>query len=139
MVRRSSVFDRLALKETVHINQQMRNLSALNTEFLKVENMRMRLQEMADEPEADTADRTVFSLRATSQLSQQIRDQLDTATNRSEHLNDELRFLRQKIAISDRKREKSASKAKAIRLKDHDDRQLKQEDDDASRRGARQR
>ena len=41
MRRRDSIFDRLALKEKVSINQQMRNWSVINTELEKIEDMRI--------------------------------------------------------------------------------------------------
>jgi hypothetical protein len=46
----------------------------------------------------------------------------------------ELRQLRQKIAQSDRRREKSTNKADALRTKARNDRDAKREDDEASRR-----
>jgi hypothetical protein len=49
MKRRDSIFDRLALKEKLFINQQMRNLGALNSEFQKLEDMRVKLSAMAAE------------------------------------------------------------------------------------------
>ena len=42
--------------------------------------------------------------------------------------------MRQKIALSDRRREKSASKAEQIRRINRDEREARREDDDASRR-----
>ena len=63
-----------------------------------------------------------------------IRDQLETACNRSDHLSQELKFMRQKIALSDRRREKSASKAEKIRRTNRDEREARRDDDDASRR-----
>ena len=47
MKRRDAIFDRLALKEKLFINQQMRNLGALNSELQKLEDMRQKLSEMA--------------------------------------------------------------------------------------------
>jgi len=74
------------------------------------------------------------SLRAAAQLNFQIRGQLETASNRSEHLAAELRHMRQRIAQSDRRREKSANKAEALRAKARNDSDAKREDDEASRR-----
>ena len=67
-------------------------------------------------------------------MNYQIRDQLETASNRSDHLSEELKFMRQKIALSDRRREKSAGKAQQIRRTNRDEREARLEDDDASRR-----
>ena len=47
MKRRDAIFDRLALKEKLFINRQMRSLGALNTELQKLEEMRQRLSDMA--------------------------------------------------------------------------------------------
>jgi len=134
MKRRDAIFDRLALKEKLFINQQMRNLGALHSELQKIEDMRQKLSDMAADSAPKPADQTAFTLRSSAELNYQIRDQLETASNRSDHLSEELKFMRQKIALSDRRREKSASKAQQIRRTNRDQRDARREDDDASRR-----
>jgi len=134
MTRRASVFDRLALKEKLFINQQMRNLGVLHSEFQKIEDMRQKLHEMAESAVPKVEEQTAFALRSSAELNYQIRDQLQTASNRSDHLSEELKFMRQKIALSDRRREKSASKADQIRRDDRKAREARREDDEASRR-----
>ena len=134
MKRRDSIFDRLALKEKLFINQQMRNLGALNSEFQKLEDMRVKLSAMAVESAPKPDEQTAFALRSSAELNYQIRDQLETASNRSDHLSEELKFMRQKIALSDRRREKSASKAEQIRRTSREARVARREDDEATRR-----
>ena len=134
MKRRDSIFDRLALKEKLFINQQMRNLGALNSEFQKLEDMRVKLSAMAAESALKPDEQTAFALRSSAELNYQIRDQLETASNRSDHLSEELKFMRQKIALSDRRREKSASKAEQIRRTNRETRAARREDDEATRR-----
>ena len=134
MKRRDSIFDRLALKEKLFINQQMRNLGALNSEFEKLEDMRVKLSAMAAESALKTDEQTAFALRSSAELNYEIRDQLETASNRSDHLSEELKFMRQKIALSDRRREKSASKAEQIRRTNRETRAARREDDEAARR-----
>jgi len=134
MKRRDSIFDRLALKEKLFINQQMRNLGALNSEFQKLEDMRVKLIAMAAESAPKPDEQTAFALRSSAELNYQIRDQLETASNRSDHLSEELKFMRQKIALSDRRREKSASKAEQIRRTNRETRAARREDDEAARR-----
>ena len=134
MKRRDSIFDRLALKEKLFINQQMRNLGALNSEFQKLEDMRVKLSAMAAESALKPNEQTAFALRSSAELNYQIRDQLETASNRSDHLSEELKFMRQKIALSDRRREKSASKAEQIRRTTRETRAARREDDEAARR-----
>ena len=134
MKRRDAIFDRLALKEKLFINQQMRNLGTLNSELQKLEDMRQKLSDMAADTEPKTKEQTAFNLRSSAELNYQIRDQLETASNRSDHLTEELKFMRQKIALSDRRREKSAGKAQEIRRANRDRRDARREDDDASRR-----
>ena len=134
MKRRDSIFDRLALKEKLFINQQMRNLGALNSEFQKLEDMRVKLSAMAAESAPKPDEQTAFALRSSAELNYQIRDQLETASNRSDHLSEELKFIRQKIALSDRRREKSVSKAEQIRHTNREARDARREDDEAARR-----
>ena len=134
MKRRDSIFDRLALKEKLFINQQMRNLGALNSEFQKLEDVRVKLTAMAAESAPKPDEQTAFALRSSAELNYQIRDQLETASNRSDHLSEELKFMRQKIALSDRRREKSASKAEQIRRTTRETRAARREDDEAARR-----
>ena len=134
MKRRDSIFDRLALKEKMFINQQMRNLGVLNSEFQKLEDMRVKLSAMAAESAPKPDEQTAFALRSSAELNYQIRDQLETASNRSDHLSEELKFMRQKIALSDRRREKSASKAEQIRRTNREARAARREDDEAARR-----
>ena len=134
MKRRDSIFDRLALKEKLFINQQMRHLGALNSEFQKLEDMRVKLSAMAAESAPKPDEQTAFALRSSAELNYQIRDQLETASNRSDHLSEELKFMRQKIALSDRRREKSASKAEQIRRTNRETRAARREDDEAARR-----
>lgn len=134
MKRRDAIFDRLALKEKLFINQQMRSLGALNSELHKLEDMRQKLSDMAADSVPKTQEQTAFTLRSSAELSYQIRVQLETASNRSDHLSEELQFMRRKIALSDRRREKSASKAEQIRRTNRDEREARREDDDASRR-----
>ena len=139
MKQRDAIFDRLALKEKLFINQQIRNLGALNSELQKLTDMRQKLSDMAEESAPKIKEQTAFTLRSSAELNYQIRDQLETASNRSEHLSQELQTMRQKIALSDRRREKSASKAEHIRRTNRDDREARREDDDASRRKSRPR
>ena len=134
MSRRASIFDRLALKERVAINKQMKSLGALSTEFRQIDKMREKLEEMVRDQTHSDGVQNAGSLRAAAQLNFQIRVQLDTASNRSEHLAEELRNIRQRIAQSDRRREKSTNKADALRTKAQNDRDTKREDDEASRR-----
>ena len=132
MSRRASIFDRLALKERVAINQQMKSLGALSNEFRQID-------EMARDQAPSDGVQNAGSLRAAAQLNFQIRVQLETASNRSEHLAEELQHMRQRIAQSDRRREKSTKKADALRAKARNDRDAKREDDEASRRRNQQR
>ena len=134
MKRRDTIFDRLALKEKLFINQQMRNLGALNSELQKLDDMCQKLSDMAEDSAPKIQEQTAFTLRSSAELNYQIRDQLETASNRSDHLSQELKSMRQKIALSDRRREKSASKAEQIRRTDRDEREIRREDDEASRR-----
>ena len=134
MKRRDAIFDRLALKEKLFINQQMQNLGALHIELQKIEDMRRKLSDMAADSVPKSEEQTAFTLRSSAELNYQIRDQLETASNRSDHLSEELKFMRQKIALSDRRREKSVTKAQQIRRANRDQRDARREDDDASRR-----
>ena len=86
---------------------------------------------MAAELTLKTQEQTAFTLRSAAELNYQIRDQLETASNRSDHLSQELQTMRQKIALSDRRREKSASKAEHIRRTNRDDREARREDENA--------
>ena len=134
MSRRASIFDRLALKEHVAINKHMKSLGALSNEARQLDEMRQKLDEMARDQAPGDGVQNAGSLRAAAQLNFQIRVQLETASNRSEYLARELRQLRQRIAQSDRRREKSINKADALRTKAQNDREAKQDDDEASRR-----
>ena len=134
MSRRASTFDRLALKEQVLINRQMRGLSELNNEFQKIDQMRQKLDEMAREQVPDEGEQIAGTFRVTAQLNQQIRKQLETASNRCDHLSVELQNMRKKIALSGRRRKKSASKAHELRTNERNERETKREDDEASRR-----
>ena len=49
MKRRDAIFDRLALKEKLFINQQMRNLDSQNNELNKNYDMRQKLIYMTEE------------------------------------------------------------------------------------------
>ena len=137
MSRRLSTFDRLALKERVLINKQMRDLGILNSEFQRVDEMRQKLSEMARDQAPEDGEQVMATFRVTAQLSYKIREQLETANNRFDHLAQELQTMRQKIAQSDRRREKSANKARALRTKEQNERETKREDDEASRRRRR--
>ena len=134
MSRRASTFDRLALKEQVLINRQMRSLGELNNEFQKIDQMRQQLDEMAREQVPNDGEQIAGTFRVTAQLNHQIRKQLETASNRCDHLAIELQSMRKKIALSGRRREKSASKAEELRTNERNERERKREDDEASRR-----
>ena len=134
MKRRDVIYDRLALKEKLFINQQMQSLVALNSELQKLENMQQKLSDMAADSAPKIREQTAFALRSSAELNYQIRNQLETASNRSDHLSEELKFLRQKIALSDRRRENSARKAEQIRRASREERDARRDDDDASRR-----
>lgn len=134
MKQRDSIFDRLALKEKLFINQQMQSLGALNSEIKKLEDMRIKLSEMAKDSAPKHQEQTVFTLRSSAELNSQIRDQIETASNRSDHLSEERKHMRQKIALSDRRREKSAKKAEKIRKNNREVSAARREDDEASRR-----
>ena len=134
MSRRISTFHRLALKERVLINQQMRGLGVLNNEFQRVDDMRQKLDQMTREQVPDNGEQVMATLRVTAQLNHQIRDQLETATNRCDHITQELQNMRQRIAQADRRREQSLSKANEILKQDRNERDAKREDAQASRR-----
>jgi hypothetical protein len=134
MSRRISTFHRLALKERVLINQQMRGLGVLNKEFQRVDDMRQKLDQMTREQVPDNGEQVMATLRVTAQLNHQIRDQLETATNRCDHITQELQNTRQRIAQADRRREQSLSKANEILKQDRNERDAKREDAQASRR-----
>ena len=134
MSRRISTFHRLALKERVLINQQMRGLGVLNKEFQRADGMRQKLDQMTREQVPDEGEQVMATLRATAQLNHQIRTQLETATNRCDHISQELQNTRQRIAQADRRREKSLSKANVMRTQDQNDRDARREDNEASRR-----
>ena len=134
MSRRASTFDRLALKEQVLINRQVRGLGELNNEFQKIDQMRQKLEEMAREQVPNDGKQIAGTFRVTAQLNHQIRKQLETASNRCDHLAIELQNMRKKIALSDRRREKSASKADELRARERNEREMRLEDDEASRR-----
>mgnify|MGYP001340967861 CR=1 FL=1 len=138
MSRRASTFDRLALKEQVLINRQMRGLGELNNEFQKIDQMRQKLDEMAREQVPNDGEQIAGTFRVTAQLNHQIRKQLETASNRCDHLAIELQNMRKKIALSGRRREKSVGKADELRTKERNERDKKREDDEASRRRANQ-
>ena len=134
MSRRASTFDRLALKEQVLINRQMRGLGELNNEFQKIDQMRQKLDEMAREQIPNEGEQIAGTFRVTAQLNHQIRKQLETASNRCDHLAIELQNIRKEIALSGRRQKKSASKADALRTNERNERESKRDDDEASRR-----
>ena len=134
MSRRASTFDRIALREQVLINRQMQGLSELNSEFQKITQMREKLDEMAREQVPNDGEQVAGTFRVTAQLNHQIRKQLETASNRCDHLAIELQNMRKKIALSGCRREKSSSKADELRTKERNERETKREDDEASRR-----
>ena len=134
MSRRASTFDRLALKEQVLINRQMRGLSELNNEYKKIDQMRQKLDEMSREQESNEGEQVAGTFRVTAQLNHQIRTQLETATNRCDHLAIELQNMRKKIVLSGRRRKKSTSKANELRTNQRNEQETKREDDEASRR-----
>ena len=72
MSRRISTFHRLALKERVLINQQMRGLGVLNKEFQRADGMRQKLDQMTREQVPDEGEQVMATLRATAQLNHQI-------------------------------------------------------------------
>ena len=137
MQKRRSIFDRLALKQQLEIRKQMRSLSALHDESVKIANMRDTLQEIADQDAGKRNAGTAFALRSAAQFDSQIRDQLDTAVNRCHYLDQEIKGLRTKIVEADRRREKSSQLARDQRRAAAMLRDSRQEDDDASRRGRR--
>lgn len=134
MKRRDKIFERLALREKLFINKQMRNLGDLHGELQKIQDMQEKLSVMATDTMPRNEEQTVFTLRSSAELNYQIRDQLETANNRSEHLTEEMKSMRQKIALSDRRRERSLGKATQIRRANQEQRDARREDDDASRR-----
>ena len=136
MSRRASTLDRLALKEQVLINRQVRGLGELNNEFQKIDQMRQKLDAMAREQVPNDGEQIAATFRVTAQLNHQIREQLETANNRCDHLAIELKNMRKKIALSGRRREKTASKAAELRTNERNERETRREDDEASRRRA---
>ena len=137
MSRRASTFDRLALREQVLINRQMRGLGELNNEFQKIDQMRQKLDEIAREQVPNDGEQIASTFRVTAQLNHQIREQLETASNRCDYLAKELQDMRKKIALLSRRREKSANKADELRTNERNERARKHEDDEASRRRIR--
>ena len=96
--------------------------------------MRQKLDKMAREQVPNDGEQIAGTFRVTAQLNHQIRKQLETASNRCDHLAIELQQMRKKIALSGRRREKSASKADELRTNERNESATKREDDEASRR-----
>ena len=134
MSRRASTFDRLALKEQVLINGQLRGLGELNNEFQRIDQMRQKLEGLASEQVPNDGEQIAGTFRVTAQLNHQIRKQLETANNRCDYLALELQNMRKEIALSSRRREKSASKADELRTYERKQSETKREDEEASRR-----
>ena len=72
MKRRDAIFDRLALKEKLFINQQMQSLGTLNSELQKLEEMRQKLSDMVADSAPKSQEQTAFTLRSSAELSYQI-------------------------------------------------------------------
>jgi hypothetical protein len=116
----------------------MRGLGVLNKEFQRADGMRQKLDQMTREQVPDEGEQVMATLRATAQLNHEIRAQLETATNRCDHISQELQNTRQRIAQADRRREKSLSKANVMRTQDQNERDARREDAEASRRRPKQ-
>ena len=99
MSRRASTFDRLALREQVLINRQMRGLGELNSEFQKIDQMRQKLDEIAREQVPNDGEQIAGTFRVAAQLNHQIRKQLETANNRCDHLAIELQSMRKNCFV----------------------------------------
>ena len=93
MAQKNTLFDRLALKETVKINKQLQGLNTLREELKKISSMRDKLEDMASQTGHEYAGQSGFSLWSAARLNQKIRDQLDTARNRTEHLDEEIQEI----------------------------------------------
>ena len=58
--------------------------------------MRQKLSDMVADSAPKIQEQTAFTLRSSAELNYQIRDQLETASNRSDHLTEELNFCARK-------------------------------------------
>ena len=134
MSRRASTFDRLALKEQVLINRQMRGLGELNNEFQKIDQMRQKLDEMAREQVPNDGEQIAGTFRVTAPAKPSNPRAVGYGQQSLRPFGCRIEEYAKKIALSGRRREKSASKADELRANERNEREMRREDEEASRR-----
>ncbi|NBR02778.1 MAG: hypothetical protein EBT94_06580 [Alphaproteobacteria bacterium] len=98
MARGRSVFHLMALKQKVALARKTKAVNTLQEELNRTENVRDRLEEMAEGMTVPLGKTTVGHLRSASWYGNQVQEQLKTISNRAEFLSEEVASHRRDAA-----------------------------------------
>ena len=118
MNRGRSIFHLMALKQKLALARKTKAVNTLQEELTRTEDVRDRLEEMADGMTVPLGETTVGHLRSASWYGNQVQDQLKTISNRAEFLSEEVASHRRDAAKVRHQHNLAAEKGEA-----HDRRQ----------------
>ena len=98
MARGRSVFHLMALKQKVALARKTKAVNTLQEELNRTEDVRDRLEEMAEGMTVPLGKTTVGHLRSASWYGNQVQEQLKTISNRAEFLSEEVTSHRRDAA-----------------------------------------
>ena len=100
MTRGRSIFHLMALKQKLALARKTKAVNTLQEELTRTEDVRDRLEEMADGMTVPLGKTTVGHLRSASWYGNQVHDQLKTISNRAEFLSEEVDSHRRDAATT---------------------------------------
>ena len=117
--QRKSLFERLVLKEKIAVLKRVKAMTVLEEELVRTQNLCRQLTEIADSGAVLPGLTTPLALRSANHYGMQVHEQLTTASNRTDFLEDELaerqRLLAEAINRHRKISEKQAEQAKQQR------------------------
>ena len=111
MIRRAALFQKMALKQKLHLTKQLHTLGIVQEELTKNRAIKAQLEELLEVDKATDHAHSGMSLYSASWFNTQVRDQLLSISNKCEHLAKEVLTLKKDIASAEHKRSRQEDKA----------------------------
>lgn len=105
-----SVFDLLALRQKLEMLRQAGNIRTVSSEHERTRSMAEQLKTMAEEIRLPAGETTAMQLRSSSWYGTRIAEQIKTAENRCQFLEEEIASCRHQLAHAQHRKSKAEEK-----------------------------
>ena len=123
MVKRRSIYERLALKQKLEMAKKGQAMRTLREELERTTNIETQLSEIADDTAVKPGATTAMHIRSASWYATRVHEQLTTISNRNEFLNAEVIAQEEQLAAERYRHELSVKKGIEQRRREREQRE----------------